>query len=412
MPAVTGPDPEIVPPWARVACFFWTAPIAVITAGVALLVLAEQPLLNNWSPVTMGLTHVITLGFLTMTLFGSFYLLVPLRLGRRIKAPRLVYVVYGTFTIGSVFMSIGLAGVAVTPVFIAVGGLFPALGCFFWPAIGSLRGTRELSAATPLRLAVGAFLAVAFIGIWVAHGHGGMKFPGPRGVWIEVKLAIALLGWIGAMSTAAFDFFSRDESSKPDDTLPIMSIWWGRLLWIGIVAPIVLLGLQYLTLIEISLETATWTATACIAPAVIATWLIQPVYGLRRLKDPTHRIAEPHYWQTAFALAPVALGLGVTALILPQPVWRIAFGWVALWGWAGLLVHAILREFTGHRRSGTKPEPSEDGPRDLAYPLHLLSLGLGVAAIATGNPALARVTGAVLLALGIVQIHRLVRQKR
>jgi hypothetical protein len=366
----------------------------------------ERALLNPWSTLTMSLTHIATLGFISMTLLGAFYLLVPVQLDRRIKAPRLAYFVFATFAIGIISLCIGLAGVAVTPVFVAIGALSPALVCFFWPAIASLRGTRGQPNARPLRLAIGAFLLVVTLGIWVAHGHGGMKFPGPRGLWIQVHLAIALFGWIGSMSGAAFIWFSAAQTPG-SSSQPIASNWWGRLLWIGIVAPSALLALQYLSLIELSQAAATWMAALAIAPAAVATWCMQPFYGLKSLRNPGNPIAERHYWQTAFYLAPVALTLGAITLVNPTPQWRLTFGWVAIWGWAGLMVHAISRAFGDRGFVAASPVRTEAKVLDLAFPLHLLSIVTGVAAIALGGPILARLTGAILIALGGVQIHRM-----
>ena len=399
---------EHPPRAASVQCFFWTAPASAIAGGTLLLVVGEQALANGWSTVTMSLTHIATLGFISMTLLGTFYLLVPVQLDRRIKAPRLAYFVFVTFAIGIISLCIGLAGVAVTPVFVAIGALFPALGCFFWPAIGSLRGTRGQPNAAPLRLAIGAFLVVVILGIWVAHGHGGMKFPGPRGLWIQVHLAIALFGWIGGMSGAAFNWFSAEQSPE-HGSQPLTSTWWGRLLWIGIVAPSGLLGLQYLGLVEMSQAATSWTASFAIAPAAIAAWCMQPFYGLRSLRNPEHPIAERHYWQSAFCLAPISLAIGAMALFNPTPQWRLAFAWVAIWGWAGLLVHAILRAFGDRGFAISSAARQEVKILDLAFPLHLLSIATGVAAIALGGPVLARLTGGILIALGVVQIHRMLR---
>ena len=88
-----------LPRAAAVLPFFVTAPIAVAGAGGMLVGFAERLLSNNWSPLTVGLTHFATLGFLSMTLMGSFYLLVPAQLGKRVKAPRLPLFVYVLFTI-------------------------------------------------------------------------------------------------------------------------------------------------------------------------------------------------------------------------------------------------------------------------------------------------------------------------
>jgi hypothetical protein len=46
--------------------FLLSAPVAIACAGAVLLTQGKAPLLNNWSTLTMALTHIGTLGFLTM----------------------------------------------------------------------------------------------------------------------------------------------------------------------------------------------------------------------------------------------------------------------------------------------------------------------------------------------------------
>ncbi len=391
---------------ARVLPFFLTAPIAVAVAGGMLIVFGKQVFSNNWSPLTMGLTHLATLGFLSMTLIGSFYLLVPLQLDRRIKAPRLPYFVHALFTIAVGALCLGLSRVAVTPVFVAIAAFFLALCAFFWPAIAALRGTRDDPRANPLRLAIGSFLIAASIGIWVAHGHGAMKFPGPRGLWIQVHLSIALFGWVGGMAKSAFDLMSGSQTADIDNTLDMIEVWWGRLVTIGVVASTLLLALQYTGLLDLPLASATWTRAAAGSPLLIAGCALQPLGGLRKLRNPSSEIAQARFWRTAFWLAPISLLIATVTLVNPAPQWRMAFGWVALWGWAGLMVHAVLRELP--RRLFAGDSPREGSIEKLAYPLHLLSLVAGLVAIATGSPSVARMTGIVLLALALQQACQIV----
>ena len=405
---------------APILPFFLTAPISVAVAGGALLNLGEAPLQNNWSPQTMGLTHVITLGFLTLVLLGAFYVVVPTHLNKRIKAPRLPFLVYGTFAAGVVSLCLGLASVAVTPVFIAIGTLFPALLAFFWPAIAVLRGTRRTPDAIPLRVAIGAFVAAATIGIWVAHGHGAMKFPGPRGLWLQIHLSIALFGWIGGMTTAAFNA-SIDaatpqgaRSSTRSDDLERTTRWWGRLTTTGVIAGCLILTLQYFEIATPSLSSASWVGGLAVLPAAVASCWLQPVVGLRRLREAQVTAEEARFWRTAFVLGPVTSILGIAALLFPEPHWRIAFGWVAVWGWAGLMVHAVLRD-CARRLFGLGSAREHDAPSangTLAFCLHLLSLGLGLIAIETLSGPAARLTGLSLLVLAVVQVVALVTTSR
>jgi len=371
-----------------------------------LIAFAGQIFSNNWSPLTMGLTHLVTLGFLSMTLIGSFYVLVPLQLGRQIKAPRLPYFVHILFTIAVGALCLGLSRVAAGPVFVAIGGFFLALCAFFWPGIAALRGTRDDPRANALRLAIGSFLVAASIGIWVAHGHGAMKFPGPRGLWIQVHLSIALFGWVGGMARSAFDLMFQSQNAKIDDAPDAIDVWWGRLVMIGMVSSTLLLGLQYTGLLDFPLASAAWIGTAAVSPLLIAGCALQPLGGLRKLRNSSNAIAEARFWRTAYWLAPISLLIALVALSNSLPEWRMAFGWVVLWGWAGLMVHAILRDLPGRWLAQAPSKETLTG--DLAYPLHLLSLVVGLVAIATGSPSIARVTGIVLIALAVQQARRVV----
>jgi hypothetical protein len=97
--------------------------------------------------------------------------------------------------------------------------------------------------------------------------------------------------------------------------------------------------------------------------------------------------------------------IATVTLVNPAPQWRMAFGWVALWGWAGLMVHAVLRDLP--RRLFPEASASQIRTRDFAYPLHMLSLITGFVAIALGSAGVARGTGVLLLALAAQQIQRI-----
>lgn len=398
------------PPQATVLPFIFTAPIAIACAGALLLAQGASPLLNNWSTLTMALTHIVTLGFLTMLMLAAFYVFAPQILDKRIKAPRLAFVVYAFFAPGIVALSLGLGGVAVLPVFIAIGTLFPGLLAFFWPAIAVLRGTRSTPFATPLRLAIGSFFAAATIGIWVAHGHGGMKFPGPRGLWLQLHLSIALLGWIGGMTTAVFNAIARENAPTRDVTRTTVWTWWGHLTLAGIVGPCLVLVLQYFDIAEPSPGNATWVGAIVALPAAVAGFWLQPFVGISLLRDSATPIVDSQFWRGAFILAPITSLSGVIAIIRPEPHWSIAFGWIALWGWAGLMAHAILRDLSRRVIAGD-PKHEADGI-DVSYAVHILTLLVGLIAIEWASATLARITGASLIVLALLQAGRIAADRR
>jgi hypothetical protein len=100
----------------------------------------------------------------------------------------------------------------------------------------------------------------------------------------------------------------------------------------------------------------------------------------------------------------------------------VAFGWIALLGWAGLIVHGMLARIVPflvwfHRFArlvGKVPVPAmrqlwPERAIRIGLALLLGALALGSGAIATGSAALARMTGGLLVATGVWLFVSMVR---
>lgn len=61
------------------------------------------------SPHVAGVTHCFTLGWLTMTIFGALYQLLPVALGVSIRSERLGHVSFWSFTPGVALFATGVA---------------------------------------------------------------------------------------------------------------------------------------------------------------------------------------------------------------------------------------------------------------------------------------------------------------
>ena len=375
--------------------FFLSGPVGVASAGAMLCVLGASPLKSNWSPVTISLIHLITLGFLTMISMGSYYVIAAKSLGKPLESKWLPRIAYLFFAIGIIGFCLGLARGSSTPVFVAIGSLFPGLGCFLWPAISGLRGTGQDARAQGLRIAIGAFSIAAFLGIWLAHGHGGMKFPGPRGLWIRVHLAVALLGWIGGIGSSAFGYLS----GTPDTRIVLQ-----RPAKYGMGIALALLMWEYSGLYSISHANLSWLTTLAVFPIAFVFLISEPWRGLKRLRADPQCIREPLFWRTAFAFAPLSALLGISAIFSEDPRARMVFGWTAIWGWGGLMAHAMWRRLLPLANSSSDLSAQIALPGERThYTLHLLSLVLGIGATVFGSDVLARVTGISLIALAAAQ---------
>ena len=358
--------------------FFLTAPVALLAAGSLLLAVGAVALRSGWTPVTLVLTHLGTLGFLSMVLWGVVYQIVP-SVAVNVRGRRAGYAAHALLMVGLVFLAWGFLGGGRWAILATLSSLVPALLLFIVPMAWTLRrSSNEVGLA--LVVALGALLLTAFLGLWMAHGHGGMRFPGPRPLWVQAHLCTALLGWVGALlSAVSWHTLPATCPSRRGAYLVLGT------LSVGVVLPVIVLGLESAGIFEGGGASPQQLAALGALPALVVVWSVQPLQSLRVLV--ARASAEPttseRFWRTGFALAPLVGLVALVAYLSDDPRWSVLLGWLAIWGWAGMIAHGLLLAGSaGCRR---------------AHTLHAVSLVLGVIAIFTGISWLARFTGLLLV---------------
>jgi hypothetical protein len=410
------------PPIAIPLSFFLTAPLALAAAGSMVMWGGAEVITSRWSPLTLALTHLGTLGFLTMVMMGAVYQMVAVAVGSPAPWPRLAHVVHALFTLGTALFCWGVARAEAAPVFIAIAFLTFGILLFLVPvAIGLGRARSRDMTSIGMRLALLCFFLTALIGIWMAHGFSGMRFPGSRMLWSQVHLSVALLGWVGgliiAVSWQVLPMFYLAQRMSP-------ALGWTvqTLAALGALGPTIVLLVDYAGsggADPARLRLAAWAAL----PGVVAVWLLHPIVCLRSLAQRKRKRADGSllFWRLGLCTAPAAGAAAIAAWLLPDPRWDLLFGWLALWGWAGAIVHGMLTRIVPfliwlHRfaplvgeirvPSVKKILPDRLVVRD--FWLHVATLGLGVAAIASGADWLARLTGASLALTALALAYWLV----
>ena len=121
-----GLSTEQAPPISVPFRFFLTAPLFAIFIGLLLFIVPIDTILNRYSPEAIGITHLFTLGILSMIIIGALQQMLPVLAGAVIKKPILfaniihISLIFGTlslsfgfiyslnylFTIGAIFLSI------------------------------------------------------------------------------------------------------------------------------------------------------------------------------------------------------------------------------------------------------------------------------------------------------------------
>lgn len=189
--------------------------------------------------------------------------------------------------------------------------------------------------------------------------------------------------------------------------------WFFSLLLVGLVLPLV----SVFSTGEFSnfLSPAQLAAIAAL-PAAVVIWLLHPALILRNISQRKRKRSDASllFWKTGLGIAMLIIPIAAAVLFLPEPRWQVLFGWVAIWGWAGLIMHGMLGRIVPflvwfHRysaRVGLEPTPSmrsllSQQRIKTGFVLHLSSVVLGAIAILAQADWLARLTGLLLVATAI-----------
>jgi hypothetical protein len=406
--SVGPPHPELhldkAPPRITALPYAYTAPLALVAAGALLLHWGALSLSSPWSSPTLALTHVGTLGFLTMLCAGVLPPLAAAAGDCTLPWPRLTHVVYYALASGVAGLTWGVAHARAAPVFFSIAAVGVMGVAFLTQGAWVLRRARSHGATVRgLRIALWSFFLVASLGIWLAHGHGGMQFPGPRGPWMGVHLTVGIAGWVGGMLTAlCAEVLPGRLGGTPMDPRAATAI--GRAIGVGVTLPVAVLLAEYFGVLALEPATLAAVAGAASLPAVVAVWGIHPLLALRALAG-ARESGEAMFLRTGLGLGPFVLGTGLAAAILPDPRLGVLFGWLAIVGWGAMSVYPVLISVmpvllaAGAER---RPRRASEGLLRLGFLLHVAALVVGAVAIVSGRDVLARVGGSLLVGDGVV----------
>lgn len=191
---------EQAPPIAVPARFFLTAPLFGVVAAAALIMIGPALLEDRWSGSVLGVAHLLTLGFVSMTMFGALMQLLPVLAGSPVRRARVVSrILHVLLTGGAALLGVGLwlgqtmmLRAAVPVLALAFGGLIAAVG------YSLARARAEHASVRAIGFALAALLVAAVIGLLLAAGHGWHSEPWPRSL-TNVHVGWALVGWVALL---------------------------------------------------------------------------------------------------------------------------------------------------------------------------------------------------------------------
>ncbi|MBW2494912.1 MAG: hypothetical protein JRE43_09190, partial [Deltaproteobacteria bacterium] len=332
------------PPIEIPVAFFLTAPLFLAAAGVLVLLDGTDVLANRWMPITLAAVHLGTLGFITMVMLGAMYQIVAVVVGQPVPWLRAAHAVHALFSLGAAGFCWGIAKAEPSVVFVAIAMLSLGVMLFVVPVGIALFNAQSLDeTGFGIRAAVAFFFLAAAVGIWMVQGFRGLGFPGSRVLWSQAHLCIALVGWVGGLIAAVswqvlpMFYLAPHAPSRLKWTLQI-------LVAVGAIGPAIVLGIDYFVALgkhPVLLESA---AAAAAMPGIFAVWLLHPCVGAWSLSKRRRKRVDSslHFWQAGLTLAPLTALTAIIAWSTDTPRWDVLFGWLALWGWVGMIIHGML----------------------------------------------------------------------
>ncbi|MDE3215614.1 MAG: hypothetical protein KGO03_04400 [Gemmatimonadota bacterium] len=415
---MTMPDAAITQRRTAVVGRYFAAAAAFLLAGAVGLAWAAPELARGMflDPRVAGTTHLFTLGFLTLTIFGALGQLLPVALGATRYSARVAGFALWLLAPGIAAFA---AGVITGNVPALVGG---AVLVGFGVSIAAtnaavaMLGVRERSVTRTALLLGHLFLLAALVFGLVLSGnlYNGL-IAAARIRVLAGHLHIALVGWvlivvIGVAHRVLPMFLAAPKAPRP---------WTGpsvTLLAIG--TPLLAAGL-----VE-GVTSAAWTGCAAM-DAGLALFLVQTVGLYRRRTRPALGVGM---WFVAAGMAGMTaagvLGPAVLAAGVHDPRLATAYGVCAILGGLVPFVTGIMYEivpvvswnvrFAGRLNRGPVPKVTELYSRGAAR----WQLGLtvaGVAAmgggIAAASPEVARLGAGAFLAAVVVFVSQLIRMR-
>jgi len=322
------------PPLPVALKFFLGAPLFLFAASLLLLWHGPAAIESRWSPVTLALTHLLTLGFVSMAMIGALLHILPVVIGVTLPVRRLTASVLhaaltaGTLSLAGAFLSsqavlFRLALALLVPTFLWL------LGCLTIALSRKALPKPEATTAS-IRLAVMALAVTILLGASMA-GALAWGYPVPFMLLTDLHVLWGLGGWVGLVIIGvAFQLVPMFQVTQvyPMDIKRLLS---GSLFLL-----LVLWSTE--AILEAPVVTRVLSAAMFLT---LASFAIATLYLLNRKKRAKPDASAP-FWR-----------LSMTSLLLCGVVWATQFatgdhppvltlGVLFIVGFAGTLINGML----------------------------------------------------------------------
>lgn len=178
--------------------FFNTAPWMGLLSALVLLSSANNPFASQWSPALLTITHLFTLGFMSMIMLGAMFQVLPVISGETIPGShRVATLVHLSLIAGTLLLTAGFFSQHYGLFWFALPMLLLCFSCFLL-SLGSLL-IRKISGGASIftiRLAAVSLFITIVIGVLRAANYvTAVSFINVSNI-SQVHMAWGLLGWV------------------------------------------------------------------------------------------------------------------------------------------------------------------------------------------------------------------------
>ena len=323
--------------------FFLTAPLFGAAAGLLLAWLGPAALESRWTPGTLALTHLLTMGYMLQAMCGALLQFVPVSTGGNIWRPKLVAVVaHPALALAALLLV--LAFISGWPALYKIAGLMFAVilgGYLIVVSVALLRTQAQGRSLQMLRLAIFGLLVTLILGTFLAVALG-WQTGWPLLIVANVHVAWGLGGWalmlLIGVSYLALPMFQLT---------PPYPGWLTRLLPYGMLLLLCLWSLQLLAWEDTPQAWQSGVALAGLLMSAVYAWVTFRLQARRRRRQVDATLL---FWRGAM-LSLLALAVSWVVLeILPSigehprvPLWLgiLAIGGVFVSAINGMLYKIV-----------------------------------------------------------------------
>lgn len=306
------------PPISVPLRFFLTAPLFGVLAAIV-QIYSGPDTVAQVTPTTLAITHLLTLGYISMVMIGAMSQMLPVVVGSPMPQPLLISsIAHALLTVGVLALAFGLLFGHGEVMLIAMLLLGIGLSAFIGAAAYSLIQTQAKNPTiSGMRVAIAGLAITVVLGLGAAAEHVwnlGLSLPD---TWTHVHLTWGFTGWVGILViSVAYEVVPMFQMTPqyPRRMLRWMTkaIFAGLLLWTGVY----LLTSTDFSVRNILADVLSFCLAAGLAVFAGATLYLQS-QRRRRVPDQTLK-----FWR-----------LAMVSLLLCTGLWVVGQFWPLLGDW-------------------------------------------------------------------------------